>query len=172
MHIDGFNLWLRVILVRVWPGRSLCTSLPNDVKLSLSVGLPLACFHVLKCDGLGEGFCWWLWLLWVLGCPSLTPFLAFELFSSPLLSEEIESQSWPGNRICNLWRIRSLKLISQRTQESQSCRSLHVFGKSGLLTVPYLWARKQRLQGTVCKTILCFNLGVGQGPKFQWVRSW
>lgn len=122
---------------------------------------------------LGQGFCWWLWLLWVLGCPSLTPFLVFELFSSPLLLEEIASQSWPGNMIYNLWRrIRSLKLISQRTQESQSCRSLHVFGKSGLLTVPYHWARKQRLQGTVCKTIICLNLGVGQGPKFQWVRSW
>lgn len=63
---------------------------------------------------LGQGFCWWLWLLWVLGCPSLTPFLVFELFSSPLLLEEIASQSWPGNMIYNLWRrIRSLKLISQ-----------------------------------------------------------
>ena len=55
MQINDFNLWLRVILVRVWAGRSLCTSRSKDVRLSLSVGL----FGLLLCSHmwwLGEGY--------------------------------------------------------------------------------------------------------------------
>lgn len=81
MQINGFDLWLRVILVRIWPGRNLCTSLSNNVRLNLSVGLFLGLLHV-QVWWLGQGYLMVIVLALVRGCPSLRPLLAFRLFAA------------------------------------------------------------------------------------------
>lgn len=148
MQTSSFNLWPRVILVRVYQG-GLCTSLSvmwGQASL-LDSFWPASVFSH---DGLGKGFA--DWLLWVVGCP--LPLLSLWVIQlATFLSEEIESQSWPENTICSLWRrIRIFKINCSEGSGIRGAGPCVPLARSGILAFLPLCARKQFPEGQGMQT--------------------